>query len=245
MGDYSRIIKNILLVSKTKLSNNRKNYGVLVGVLVLAIVASTALVLQGEPIYYAHAYTKAVGDAKQFKLLVTGDPKEALIGKSSPAVVKAPKIEDLAQQEAKKESNDLEKELYQMVGDSPIKEMVPFIAKKDKRVAAFLIGIAKKESSFGAASPSKDGKNCYNYWGYKGQGSRGTSMGYSCFGSPEESVEVVGQRISDLVDKKLNTPSKLVVWKCGSSCESHDPIAVQKWISDVNQYFSKIIAFNE
>jgi hypothetical protein len=232
---------------KTKLSKNRKNYSVLAGALMLAIVASTVFVLQGEPIYYAHAYTKATGDAKQLKLLVTGNSKEALLGKSSTAVIKTttPKVEDLAQQEAKKNSNGLEKELYQMVGDSPIKEMVPFIAKKDKRVAAFVIGIAKKESDFGKASPSKDGQTCYNYWGYKGQGSRGTSMGYSCFGSPEESVEIVSKRISDLVDKKLNTPSKLVVWKCGSSCEGHDPIAVQKWISDVNQYFSKIVAFNE
>jgi hypothetical protein len=136
---------------------------------------------------------------------------------------------------------EMEKHLFDIVGDTPIAEMIPFIAKRDSRVAAFLIGIAKKESSFGLASPSKDGSTCYNFWGYKGKGSRGTSLGYSCFGSAEEAVETVGNRIEVLVSKDRNTPAKMVdTWKCGRSC-SGDPGA-PGWVSTVALYFEKIVS---
>lgn len=136
---------------------------------------------------------------------------------------------------------DLEKELNQMVGNAPIKEMIPSILKLDQRVAAFLIGIAKKESDWGRHAPSQSGKTCYNYWGYKGRGSRGSSTGYACFGSPEEAVGTVGKRIESLVSKNVNEPRKFVVWKCGSSCAGHDSGSVQKWISDVSLYFNKVM----
>lgn len=141
-------------------------------------------------------------------------------------------------------SNELfAQKIYALVGDAPIKEMVPYISKRDDKVAAFLIGIAKKESSFGLASPSKDGKTCYNYWGYKGSASRGTGMGYACFASPEEAVEIVGNRIEVLVDKDRSTPSKMVdTWKCGTTCKG-DPGA-PSWVSTVALYFEKIVEKN-
>ena len=138
--------------------------------------------------------------------------------------------------------NSFEKELYALVGDYPIKEMIPYIANKsDRRVAALVVGIAKKESDWGNHSPSKNGQSCYNFWGYKGAGSRGSAMGYGCFATAEEGVETISGRIQNLVDKDVNSPSRMVVWKCGSSCAGHDPAGVKKWISDVSLYFNKIV----
>lgn len=133
--------------------------------------------------------------------------------------------------------------IYALVGDAPIKEMVPFISQRDEKVAAFLVGIAKKESSFGLASPSKDGKTCYNYWGYKGSAGRGTGMGYACFASAEEAIDTVGDRIEVLVGKNRSTPAKMVdTWKCGTSCKG-DPGA-PGWVSTVALYFEKIVEKN-
>jgi len=136
---------------------------------------------------------------------------------------------------------EIEKELYAMVQDYPIREMVPYIAEYDREVAALIVGIAKKESNWGKRSPFKNDKTCYNYWGYKGAGSLGLAMGYGCFASPQEGVEVIGRRIQELADKNINTPSKMVVWKCGSSCAATGgQAAARKWISDVNFYFKKL-----
>jgi hypothetical protein len=140
-------------------------------------------------------------------------------------------------------SNKFAEKLYAMVGDTPIKDMVPFISGRDERVAAFLVGIAKKESSFGLASPSKDGKTCFNYWGYKGEGGRGTGMGYACFASAEEAIKTVGDRIEVLVNKDRNTPARMVdTWKCGVSCAG-DPGA-PGWTATVALYFNQIVNQN-
>ncbi len=137
-------------------------------------------------------------------------------------------------------NSEFENELYALVAGHPIEDMVPHIAKYDRRVAGLIVGIAKKESDWGKHAPSKNGKTCYNFWGYKGGGSQGHSLGYGCFATPEEGVDVIGKRIQDLVSKKLDTPSKMIVWKCGSTCAGHNPQGVAKWISDVNIYFQKI-----
>lgn len=139
------------------------------------------------------------------------------------------------------EKRYIEEQLYQLVGNAPIKEMIPSILKLDQRVGAFVVGIAKKESDWGRHSPSQGGRTCYNYWGYKGLGSKGASMGYACFGNAEEAVSVVGKRIQTLVSKNINEPREMLVWKCGSSCASHDPAGVQKWVSDVSLYFGKVM----
>ena len=136
---------------------------------------------------------------------------------------------------------EFEKNLLSIVGDTPIAEMVPFIAKRDSKVAAFLVGIAKKESSFGLASPSKDGNDCHNYWGYKGLGSKGEVQGYSCFASAQEAIETVGDRIETLVGNDRNTPAKMVdTWKCGRSCVG-DPGATS-WVATVALYFDEIVS---
>jgi hypothetical protein len=133
----------------------------------------------------------------------------------------------------------LERNMKKMVADAPIREMTPYIAKHDKKVAAYLVAIAKKESNWGKYSPRKNGKNCFNYWGYRGNYNQ-TLSGYSCFDSPEQAVDVVGGRIGELINQEVDTPAKMVVWKCGSNCNGHGAYSVQKWIRDVDFYYQKI-----
>jgi flagellum-specific peptidoglycan hydrolase FlgJ len=141
--------------------------------------------------------------------------------------------------EKDKTDKDQERErAYQsLVSGHPIEAMVSFIAECDQETASFLIAIAKKESNWGIHSPKKDGRDCYNYWGYKGSYNQ-TKSGYSCFDSPEQAIEVVGGRIKKLIGQKIDTPGKMVVWKCGSSCAGHGSGDVQKWISDVSKYYA-------
>jgi hypothetical protein len=135
----------------------------------------------------------------------------------------------------------LEQEVRSMTGGYPINSMLTQIFAKDEITAAYLIGIAKKESNWGKVAPSKDGKDCYNYWGFKGKGTRGVAAGHTCFGSPDEAVDAVASRISSLVyDYNRTTPRELVVWKCGYSCKGHSNESVEKWIRDVAFYKNKL-----
>jgi hypothetical protein len=125
----------------------------------------------------------------------------------------------------------------------PLESMAPAIAEYDREVAALIVGIAKKESNWGKRVPrSSDGADCFNYWGWKGAGSRGVAMGHGCFGSKEEAVTAVGNRITQLVAlRKTSEPKNMIVWKCGSSCATHTPESVAKWIADVDLYYKKIV----
>ncbi|MFZ2975382.1 MAG: hypothetical protein WA055_01985 [Candidatus Moraniibacteriota bacterium] len=135
----------------------------------------------------------------------------------------------------------LEKNINSLVAGYPMEKMAPYISAKEKRTAAFLIGIAKKESNWGKYSPKLNGKDCYNYWGYRGQGENVTPSGYTCFDSPRQAVHVVGKRISDLInDSNLSTPEQMIVWKCGWNCAEHSDESVDKWIADVGIYYNKI-----
>jgi hypothetical protein len=141
-----------------------------------------------------------------------------------------------------KKEKDLEKrenELQEMIGRYPMKKMIPFLAERNEKTAAFLVAIAKKESGWGEHAPSKGGRDCYNYWGYKGN--YNLAMGYSCFDSPEHAIKVVGDKIDQLIAKQIDTPARMVVWKCGSSCAGHDPEGVRSWIGTVDTYLRKLI----
>lgn len=135
----------------------------------------------------------------------------------------------------------LEKVITEMTEGHPIVAMLPYIFEQDQLTAAYLVSIAKKESNWGKRSPQKDGEDCYNYWGFKGEGSRGFAAGHGCFGSAQEAVETVSLRIDTLTqDYERITPRQMVVWKCGSSCSGHSDVSVQKWISDVAYYTKEI-----
>ena len=139
-----------------------------------------------------------------------------------------------------KGANNKQEEIYnELVKGYPLAVMTLEISKQDKSVAAFLIAIAKKESDWGKHSPKKNGVDCYNYWGYRG-GYNSTDSGYSCFDDPDQAIAVVGGRIKDLIDQGINTPERMIVWKCGRDCSWDNPTAVKKWVSDVSAYYHKL-----
>jgi len=132
-----------------------------------------------------------------------------------------------------------ESEYAEFLEGYPMAAMAEPLSEEENETASFLIAIAKKESDWGNHAPRKDGRDCFNYWGYRGTYNE-TDSGYSCFDSPEQAVSVVGGRISELIEKDIDTPSKMVIWKCGSNCKADDPRSVAKWISDVDAYYRRI-----
>lgn len=137
---------------------------------------------------------------------------------------------------------EYEENVRQMVKGYPIEDMLPYIFEQDRITAAFLIGIAKKESNWGKRVPVLEGQDCFNYWGYRGVRRMMGTGGHTCFNSQEDAVETVAARLNKLINsEKLNTPEKLVVWKCGFSCDGHSRESVRKWISDVDMYYSELM----
>lgn len=136
----------------------------------------------------------------------------------------------------------LEREIGAMVKGYPIEKMVPYIAQQDRTVAAFIVAIARKESGWGKHVPVLNGQDCYNYFGYRGQRKLMGTGGHTCFNSPQDAVNTVAKRIKTLVEEQgRDTPEKMVLWKCGSDCESTGgQAAADKWISDVDTIFRKI-----
>jgi len=140
---------------------------------------------------------------------------------------------------AQKFPSHLELAVGKLVDGHPMEKMTPFIANQNEEVAKYLVAIGKKESNWGVFSPQKDGKDCYNYWGYRGTYNQ-TDSGYSCFDNPRQAVRVVGGRIGELLAQNIETPAEMIVWKCGSSCAGHGDENVQKWIDDVGYYYKKL-----
>lgn len=176
---------------------------------------------------------------------------------SSPQVVEAPIIEDVippASIESYDPNQDVffeyfgqvtkekyEESIRDMVKGYPIEPMLPFIFAQDRLTAAFLIGIAKKESNWGKRVPVLDGQDCFNYWGYRGIRRMMGSGGHTCFNSRADAVATVSTRLQKLIQsEKLDTPEKMIVWKCGFSCQGHSRESVKKWIADVDMYFSQL-----
>jgi len=136
----------------------------------------------------------------------------------------------------------LELKVKTLVKGTPIEVMSPYIAKKDKQVAAFLIGIARKESNWGKRKPVLNGQDCFNYWGYRGKSKTLGSGGHTCFANPEEAVNVVAKRIEQIIkNNQAKSARNMIVWKCGYSCAAHNPQSVDKWIKDVDMYAQKIL----
>jgi hypothetical protein len=145
------------------------------------------------------------------------------------------------------EQDIMAQEIAIILEGTNMEEMAEYIASKDKKVAAMILGIANIESQMGKRAPSKAGIDCYNYWGYKTSGSRGQAMGHACFGSPEEAVDTIAKRLAYFVhETNRDTPAKIVYpWKCGGSCASHSPESVSRWIGVVNKYYSQVIAIED
>ena len=230
-----KLLENRILTKNVR-SIMRNNKIILVSIMVV-IFGLMLQLLDAQADKYAQAYTKD-------NFIAINKVQSPLFEEKSELFAeKANKIQPFQAKNKKDDSSNqtsFSGKLYEIVGDTPIKEMVPFISKRDKKVAAFLVGIARKESSWGEHSPLKNGQTCYNYWGYKGSAGNGSALGYACFGSAEEAVEIVGNRIETLVGKNRNTPASMVnTWKCGTSCKG-DPGA-PSWVSTVALYFNKIV----
>lgn len=150
--------------------------------------------------------------------------------------------EDLESIREVEEKKELETKIREMVAGYPIEDMVPYILEKDKIVAAFLIGIAKKESAWGKRVPLLKSHDCFNYWGYRGKRRFMGTGGHTCFNSPKDAVDTVSRRLEKLIyTEKVDTPAEMmVVWKCGYDCSSHDKADTKKWIQDVDLYFHDI-----
>ena len=145
----------------------------------------------------------------------------------------------LKDNEEKTSNNDLKEDVDKIVKNTPMSAMAEAISQKSRPVAAFIVGIAMKESKFGVYAPHVGGRDCFNYWGLKA-GGKTTAGGYSCFSSPDEAVSVVGKTVEKMVAKGVHTPAQAISWKCGSSCAGHGAENVRKWIADVAINFNKI-----
>lgn len=130
----------------------------------------------------------------------------------------------------------IRRDVNAMVAGYPIERMSVYIAQFDREVAAYLVSIAKKESNWGKRVPVKNGKDCFNYWGYRDPDNTEGSGGHTCFRSSQSAVLAVGRRMEQLVrEHRRETPREMVVWKCGSAC-GEDPNAL-KWVEDVGYYY--------
>lgn len=135
----------------------------------------------------------------------------------------------------------LEEDIRSMVDGYPMEVMSKEISRHDRVVAAFVVAIAKKESNWGKRSPKLDGKDCYNYWGFREKRDRMGTGGHTCFDSPKDAVRAVSKRIENLMyEYDRNTPREMIVWKCGYSCAGHSDTSVDKWVNDVDYYFRQL-----
>jgi hypothetical protein len=140
------------------------------------------------------------------------------------------------------ENTDFAEKLTEVVKGFPLEAMVGTLAKQDKEVAGFAVGIGKQESNWGKFAPTKSGEDCFNYWGYKGRGEAGSVDGYACFATADEAVETVSRRIETFVKiQHRDTPEKMLIWKCGSSCAGHSPQGVKVWLASVSLYYDKVV----
>ncbi len=136
----------------------------------------------------------------------------------------------------------LSTEIRELVAGFPMEAMAEAIARYDREIAGLIVGIGKKESNWGKRTPKQGGEECYNFWGYRGAGTRGlTPDGYGCWERAEEAVKAIGDRLAKLREVRASAePARMIVWKCGSSCAGHSDESVRKWIADVDFYYREI-----
>jgi len=150
-------------------------------------------------------------------------------------------IENVTEYLREQDQKRFQKKVKKIVRGYPIEKMLPYIFKQDRLTSVFLLAIAKKESNWGKRVPVLNGRDCYNYWGYRAKRKRMGTGGHTCFNSRADAVGTVGKRLHKLIyDYGRNTPQKLIIWKCGNSCSTHSDKSVRKWISDVDLYFRKL-----
>ncbi len=240
-GDDEAFLRN----STTTTGIGRWFGGGMLGVfLCVLMVAGIGWSQAGEAETEAPLQTVAFSQAVQCRLrMIVSQPPSLAVGQSQPetprsasdcdemyAVVPAEVIADSPQKYA----------LQHALAETPMQSFVDTLMRYAPTTRALAVGIAKQESDWGRQSPQKSGRDCYNYWGYKGVGENGSVSGYACFATPEEAVGVVVGRIDSFVQKGLSTPEKMLVWKCGSSCAGQSPESVSRWLGVVGSYYRQL-----
>lgn len=214
------------------ISSGRTAYAPLVGAMVLGMASA---------LFLEHSFGSGAKADDQVRYVPVSQPLEArVLGSSTEVAADTDKVllELTKEDPGKKE---FEKRVREMVKGYPIEDMVPYILEQDRTVAIYLIAIAKKESGWGTHVPLLDGQDCFNEWGYRGIRKMMGTGGHTCFNSRKDAVETVAKRLHTLIyENNLDTPEKLIRWKCGSSCAGHDPYGVAKWKSDVDLYVRKL-----
>lgn len=237
---YCRFVKRIIISFTPNIAPHKMLYGSLIGGVAFGIVSMGFIEHFFGPGVFARS------SIEQSVAVATGDPTDTATSISGENV-------DLGQSDQGSGSdiffeyfNEAADEKYkenvkEMVKGYPIEAMLPYIFEQDRLTVAFLIGIAKKESNWGKRVPVLDDQDCFNYWGYRGIRRMMGTGGHTCFNSRQDAVETVAKRLNTLIrSEALNTPEKMIVWKCGFSCSGHSRESVKKWISDVDMYFSQV-----
>ncbi|MFA6047267.1 MAG: hypothetical protein WCV59_04215 [Parcubacteria group bacterium] len=183
-------------------------------------------------------------DAPQAQVLSAEDEKK---NKEIEDQIAAQILEEHTKIREEAEKDSFEGKIRAMTKGYPIEKMAPDIARQDKIVAAFLIGIAKKESDWGKHVPVLDGKDCKNYWGFRAKRDKMGTGGHTCFDSNSDAVQSVAKRIKSIIEnEQIKTPEGMVtVWKCGYDCSWDSKTAVKKWVTDVDGYFDEVEGFKK
>ena len=205
-----------------------------VGAIILGMVSMTFIYK------YLGSGASAVGNANE---VASNTQMEKVLGEEDTKVGEdiARYIEQVVADSEKIKEDEFEKRVTDMVKGYPIKEMLPFLFEKDRTVIAFYIAIAKKESNWGKRVPVLKGEDCYNYVGYRAIREKMGSGGHTCFNSPKDAVDTITKRMAFLIEeKKLDTPAKMSIWKCGSASACKKDKQVGKWISDVESIHNKL-----
>ncbi len=196
----------------------------------------------------AQAKMQEVKDRAETEQIVKKQEEQKVLGESiakaeadKKALVDAEK--KTAQDAILKKQKEFGDKILDLVGNHPIKKMVPYMTKEDPLVVAFFIAIARQESSWGEHVPLNDsGDDCYNYVGFRLKTPKMGTNGHSCFSSPQEGFERTVKRIKDLIyNENMTTAQKMVSpWKCGYRPDLDNKEAVQRWVNNVDDILTQV-----
>lgn len=206
-----------------------------------SLVASVIVGMVSMTFIYRYLGAGASAEGNSKVITSAPAPVEQVLGveeiKNDEETVKY--IEEVIGELEDSKKDEFDKKVEKMVKGYPIEKMLPYLLEKDRTVVAFFIGIAKKESNWGKRVPVLDGKDCYNYVGFRAKRKLMGTGGHTCFNSRKDAVDTITKRIEFLIEEKnLDTPAKMSIWKCGSACDKDGQ--VHKWISDVSLYYNKL-----
>src|SRR3989344_132458 len=238
-GLYYRRVRRLIIRLAPRIAPRQMLYGSLVGGIAFGMVSMAFM----EHFFGPGVFARFEGTVVQTTELAAGGTDVVILGDGTDA---KPDDYDSGSDIFFEYFNETAEAQYKenvkkMVRGYPIEAMLPYIFEQDRLTAAFLIGIAKKESNWGKRGPVLDDQDCFNYWGYRGVRRMMGTGGHPCFNSRKDAGDTVAKRLDTLIrSEKLNTPEKMIIWKCGFSCSGHSRESVKKWISDVDMYFKQL-----